>query len=83
MDGEMSEMTLPNSNPGGRAHYLSVTEAPYNTEFYEWMGKKHFYLFQTAGTGKRTPSSGVKGSGAIPLPQGPHPTASGRPTICA
>ena len=37
----------------GRARYLSITEAPHNTEFYEWMGKKHFWLFQTAETGKR------------------------------
>ena len=27
-----------------RARYLSVTEAPNNTEFYEWMGKKHFFV---------------------------------------
>ena len=48
----MSEMTLPsrhrirNSNPGdlGRARYLSVTEAPHNTEFYKWMGKKHYFF---------------------------------------
>ena len=26
----------------GRARYLSVTEAPHNTDFYTWMGKKHF-----------------------------------------
>ena len=26
----------------GRARYLSVTEAPHNTEFYTWMGEKHF-----------------------------------------
>ena len=26
----------------GRARYLSVTEAPHNTEFHTWMGKKHF-----------------------------------------
>ena len=26
----------------GRARYLSATEAPHNTEFYEWIGKKHF-----------------------------------------
>ena len=29
----------------GRARYLSVTEAPHNTEFYDWMGKKHFSFF--------------------------------------
>ena len=28
------------------------------------MGKKHFCFFQTAETGKRTPNSSVKGSGA-------------------
>ena len=48
----------------GRAHYLSVTEAPRNTEFYEWVGKKHFCFFQIAETGKRTPNSSMKGSGA-------------------
>ena len=26
----------------GRARYLSVTEAPHNTDFHTWMGKKHF-----------------------------------------
>ena len=35
----------------GRAHYLSVTEAPHNTDFYTWMGKKHFCFSQTAETG--------------------------------
>ena len=25
----------------GQAHYLSVTGVPYNTEFYEWMGKQN------------------------------------------
>ena len=37
----------------GRACYLSVTEAPYNTNFHTWMGKKHFCFFQTAETGNR------------------------------
>ena len=39
----------------GRARYLSVMEAPHNTEFYTWVGKKHFCFFQTAETGNRTP----------------------------
>ena len=26
----------------GRARYLSGTEAPQNTDFHTWMGKKHF-----------------------------------------
>ena len=51
-----------------RARYLSVTEAPNNTDFHTWMGKKHFCFFQTAETGNRTPNSGVKGSGANHYP---------------
>ena len=53
----------------GRARYLSVTEAPHNTDFHTWMGKKHFCFFQTTETGNRTPSSGVKGSGANHYPR--------------
>ena len=41
----------------GRARYLSLTEAPHNTDFHTWMGKKHFCFFQTAETGNRTPNS--------------------------
>ena len=55
----------------GRARYLSVTEAPHNTNFHTWMGKKHFGFFQTAETGNRTPDSGVKGSGANHYPRAP------------
>ena len=46
----------------GRARYLSVKEAPHNTNFHTWMGKKQVCFFQTAETGNRTPDSGVKGS---------------------
>ena len=75
----MNEMTLPsrhrlrNSYPGGlRPGKLSlVTEAPHNTEFYEWMGKKQLCFLQTAETGNRTPSSSVKGSGANHYPRAP------------
>ena len=55
----------------GRARYLSVTEAPHNTNFHTWMGKKHFCFFETAETGNRTPNSGVKGSGANHYPRAP------------
>ena len=55
----------------GRARYLSVTEAPHNTDFHTLMGKKHFCFFQTAETGNRTPNSGVKGSGANHYPRAP------------
>ena len=55
----------------GRARYLSVTEAPRNTDFHTWMGKKHFCLFQTAETGNRAPNSGVQGSGANHYPRAP------------
>ena len=54
----------------GRARYLSVTEAPHNTDFHTWMGKKHFCFFQTAETGNRTPNP-VKGSGANNYPRAP------------
>ena len=47
----------------GQARYLSVTEAPHNTDFHTRMGKKHFCFFETAETGNQTPNSGVKGSG--------------------
>ena len=59
----------------GRARYLSVTEAPHNTEFYTWMGKKHFCFFQTAETGNRTQNSSVKGSGVNHYPRAPRPGA--------
>ena len=55
----------------GRARYLSVTEAPHNTDFHTWMG--NFCFFQTAETGNWTPSSGVKGSGANHYPRAPAP----------
>ena len=41
----------------GRARYLSATEAPHNTKFHTWMGKKHSCFFQTAENGNRTPHS--------------------------
>ena len=56
----------------GRARCLSVTEAPHNTEFHEWMGKKHSCFFRTAENGKRTPNSSVKGSGANHYPRAPR-----------
>ena len=55
----------------GWTRYLSVMEAPHNTEFYEWIGKKQFCFFQIAETGKRTPNSSVKGSGANQYPKAP------------
>ena len=40
----------------GRARYLSVTEAPHNTEFHTWMGKFFFVSFKPPrpGTEPRT-----------------------------
>ena len=35
------------------------------------MGKEHFFFFQAAETGNRTPNSGVKGSGANHYPRAP------------
>ena len=65
----------------GRARYLSVTEAPHNTNFHTWMGKKHFCFFQTAETGNRTPNSGVKGSGANHYPRAPAHIVETRVTV--
>ena len=42
-------------------------------EFYEWMGKKHFWFLQTAGTRKRTPNSSVKCSAANHYTRAPRP----------
>ena len=58
----------------GRARYLSVTEAPHNTDFHTWMGRNIFCFFQTAATGNRTLNSGVKGSGANHYPRAPPGT---------
>ena len=72
----MSEIPLPSrhmiriSNPGGlRPSTLPLGHGGspqycVKLEFCEWMGKKHFCFFQAAETGKQTPSSSVKGSGA-------------------
>ena len=73
-------MTLPtrhrirNTNPGDlRPRTLPLgQEGTHNTEFYEWMEKKHFGFSQTAETGKRTPNSSVKGSGSNHYPR-PRP----------
>ena len=78
-DGEMNEMTLSsrhrirNSSPGGlRPSTLPLGHVgSHNTEFYTWMGEKHFCFFQTAETGNRTPNSSVKGSGANHYPRAP------------
>ena len=60
----MIEMTLA---VWGRARYLSVTEAPHNTDFHTWIGKKHFLFLWN----RRAPNSGVKGSGANHYPRAP------------
>ena len=38
-------VTMVNEKNRGRARYLSVTEAPHNTDFHTWMGEKHLILF--------------------------------------
>ena len=66
----------------GRARYLSVTEAPHNTNFHTLMGKKHFCFFQTAETRNRTPNSGVKGSGANHYPRAPALVTMWKSFVC-
>ena len=55
----------------GRTRYLSVTEAPHNIEFYKGTGKKYICFLQTEETGKQTPNSNMKGSGAHHYPRSP------------
>ena len=58
----------------GRARYLSVTEAPRNTDFHTWMGEKRFVYFKPPrpGTEPRTPAwkAGVLTTTLGPLPCG-------------
>ena len=61
----------------GRARYLSVKEASHNTEFYEWMGQKHFCFFQIAETGKQT----LKRSGANHYPWAPATTLATKDSL--
>ena len=75
-DGEMtrpSRHRIRNSNPGElRSSTLPLGHGgSHNTKFQEWMGKKHFYSFQTAETGNRAPNSSVKGGGANHYPRTP------------
>ena len=67
---EDGEMTLPPPPPDTRFEIqtLEVTEAPHNTEFYEWMGR-NIFSFQTTEIEKRTPNSSVKGSGTNHYPR--------------
>ena len=53
----------------GRARYLSVTEAPHNTDFHTWMGKKHFLFLSNRRDWE--PNSGVKGNVAYRYPRAP------------
>ena len=53
----------------GRARYISVTEAPHNTDFHTWMGKKDLCFIQTAETGNRTPNSAVLTTTLEPPPR--------------
>ena len=56
----------------GRARYLSVTEAPHNTEFLRLDGEETFLFLLNRG--EKTPNSSVKGSGANHYPRAPAPT---------
>ena len=60
-------------------HAVSVTEAPHNTDFYTWMGKKHFLFLSNRRD--REPNSGVKGSGANHYPRAPAPQPSKHKTL--
>ena len=61
------EMTLPSRHRirnstlevWGRARYLSVTEAPHNNEFYEWMGKEHSLFLLSCESRQRDTKSAM------------------------
>ena len=55
----------------GRARYLSVTEAPHNTDFHTRMGKKLFLFLSNRRDREPNPNAGVKGSGANHYPRAP------------
>ena len=57
-------------------NYPSSTLPLGHREWMEWIGKEHFCFFQTAETGKRTPHSSVKGSGANHYPGAPAQVTS-------
>ena len=67
----------------GRARYLSVTEAPHNTDFYTWMGKKHF-LFLSNPPGSGTELGTLEGwkVAVLTTTLGPRPLFQGRILIC-
>ena len=66
-DGEMNETTLPSASTAlvvwGRARYLSVTDAPQNTEYLLVSGEETFCSFETwmpeRGSNPRSPSQAV------------------------
>ena len=60
----------------GRARYLSVTEAPHNTDFYTWMGKKRFLFLSNRRDREPNPEL-VKGSGDNHYPPPPFPLVNG------
>ena len=60
-----------------RARNVMVMEASHNTEFYEWMGKKHFCFFQTAETGNEHQNLAFKAAVVTTTP-GPPPWQCGK-----
>ena len=71
----------------GRARYFSVTEAPHNTDFHTWMGKKHFLFLLNRRDREPNPELWREGSGANHYPRAPPPYTAAKssvsPALCA
>ena len=55
--GDWDDPVLQTQDSKFELRYLSVTEAPHNTDFHTWMGKKHFFVSfkpPRSGTDPRT-----------------------------
>ena len=55
----------------GRARYLSVTEAPHNTDFHTLMGKKHVLFLSNSRDREPNPELWRESSGANHYPGAP------------
>ena len=65
----------------GRARYLSVTEAPHNTNFHTWMGKKHFFVsFKPPRPGTEPRTLAWKAA-VLTTTLGPPPSSKYRPIV--
>ena len=56
-----------------RARYLAVTEAPHNTDFHTWMGKKHFLFLSNRRDREPNPELWREKAAVLTTTLGPPP----------